>query len=942
MFFYSIERIWFESGYNGVDDTSSLSDDSEEGSLAEEWNLPHCPMVVKSVEKWSEGSSQKMSIDSSSEEDFSLSSVSSLSTHRHRVNSVVGSFQSVELFDDLKGFKKSNLIPKEDPHFDSVKANQKWIPGIKHNTFINPLIDCADSELLTASAINHILLDGFYPIATDVDPESHPNLIGSRDDVINRAVYLAQLYDPILWHGAVAVDWNIPAMQSDFASFLEENQHKFRKGNAEHLAAQAAADYSWDNFDFNVDRDGLQACHGNIQELIASRQAAVQPNRLNLSRIMEHLAGYPLMPKLVKLVATGVEIYSDPKYRRNPYEAMRPQELLLQNVICKHAMDAWGHQRVLIFREEDLTSRQLKSFNFNPSFWIFKWLDIFGRWCIDPSNRSDKRLPLNGGEAKNLCRDAYGKVIYPEMGDIILAWIAYRIQHGLEWNECWLFKEDIKSCFPQLFMSPSAALHLAMRVAVGVILINFAGTFGYTGLPGAWQIVGAALLWKALQSAQTVLHLFCDDFFGFGTKAAAEHDSAMVVELIRNVMGEDALAPKKHELGQRQVILGWLINFLDSRGGATIRPKDEAIDKLCHMLFCFNVLKLQPKVFWQALASLLERYSLGLVGMRAHVDCFHKMSKNKCGVTKKDGVTKRHFGRMKAVAATTTVRFSIEIWRCVAILLWLDRDRFSMPLEQFVCFAGKSIDPVRFIGVSDACHDGMCIAIYRTNPNVPCELNPTSLIGWLSISLEYKYSSDRDGKYKHQGYVEYLGVVFQYLLMNILFPLSSRSQLFSLIMQIMSDNNGALAWIEKRKCVSLAAQNSCMAMNYMQMFSKIDIVSAIHYPGKDMKDIDIESRRKQFLQPHQFCKSLPPQLQIDASKYPIIQRLVEICDPTIYNPCLQDMHKSFVSIAQECGPFIHRSVPGEVQFKEPPLYYELVQYDYVAKKIISLDKFYNV
>ena len=112
-------------------------------------------------------------------------------------------------------------------------------------------------------------------------------------------------------------------------------------------------------------------------------------------------------------------------------------------------------------------------------------------------------------------------------------------------------------------MTPDSAWYLAMRVAVGVILVNFCGTFGYTGLPGGWQVVGRALLWKARQSALTELNLFADDFFGFGTIHAAELDSEMVTELLLNTIGKGALAPSKHELGQQIVIIGWYINLID-------------------------------------------------------------------------------------------------------------------------------------------------------------------------------------------------------------------------------------------------------------------------------------------------------------------------------------------------------------------------------------------
>ena len=46
----------------------------------------------------------------------------------------------------------------------------------------------------------------------------------------------------------------------------------------------------------------------------------------------------------------------------------------------------------------------MRQLNFNPSFWVFKWLDLFGRWCLDASNREDEKLSINGGEAEELAR----------------------------------------------------------------------------------------------------------------------------------------------------------------------------------------------------------------------------------------------------------------------------------------------------------------------------------------------------------------------------------------------------------------------------------------------------------------------------------------------------------------------------------------------------------
>jgi len=645
---------------------------------------------------------------------------------------------------------------------------------------------------------------------------------------------------------------------------------------------------------------------------------------------MDKLKDYPEFDKVREVVVEGLRVFPDREFENNPYENMRKQEITLQSVICKHAMDSWNNNRCFIFRESSLIDLDLMSkLNFNPSFWVFKWSDVFGRWCLDASNREDKRLSINGGAAKQLCIDHYGKVEYPEMVDIILSWMKYLKDNDRDWEHCYLFKEDIKSCFPQLNMAPSSALYLAMRIAIGVILINFAGTFGYTGLPAGWQVVGKALLWKARQLALSIIHLFADDFFGFGTIHEVEQDSEMVAKLIGDVMGESAKAPSKHELGQQIVIIGWYINLIDPRG-ASIRPKDEAIDKLVHMLFGFDEMVVQPKEMWESLAGLVQRMAFGCWGWMEHTLAFHGMVK-KCRPTKKDVLKKRHYGgKSKTERATTSCRFSIEVLRAHLMLIWMDSDRFAIPLEQFVCLAGKSISPVGFVGISDACMNRVAVAIYSKSHHENKEPT-TDLVAWMSVKFNYVYKKG----YKHQCYVEYIGVILQYLLMNILYPLHPRKDKHPLVLQSRTDNMAAKAWLQKNTCVSLATQTACFAQTYMQINSKVDIASVVHHPGKEMKDIDIESRREEYLKENEFCSSLPPHLELDMDVYPIIRRFVELANPTKVEPCIQDMHYVYQTVAQEFGSFIHRSNPPPVVFKTPPSVYKLIKFNHNTKTRMS-------
>lgn len=151
-------------------------------------------------------------------------------------------------------------------------------------------------------------------------------------------------------------------------------------------------------------------------------------------------------------------------------------------------------------------------------------------------------------------------------------------------------------------------------------------------------------------------------------------------------------------------------------------------------------------------------------------------------------------------------------------------------------------------------------------------------------------------------------------------------------MQTRTDNMGAKAWVEQNKVSCLSTQNACFGQTYMQMHSKVAIASVVHHPGIEMRDIDIESRREEYLGEHEFCKSLPPSLEVDLAAYPIVQRFVELANPTRHESCQQDMHAAYLATAKVFGAFIYRSNPPPVKFKEPPSTFYLVDFDHGTKQ----------
>ena len=255
----------------------------------------------------------------------------------------------------------------------------------------------------------------------------------------------------------------------------------------------------------------------------------------------------------------------------------------MTKVFQKHALDSWSKGRGLLLRETTLQStKEIKILHFSSNHLVFKPTDENARWCIDPSHRSDEHLPLNGGSAKLLSIEHYQKTWTASLVDMLRAFLIRKIRANNPWAAFWLFKEDIKSCFPQMDMSPSSAILLAMRITLSIIFIHLAGSFGWTGAPMAWSMIGGAMLRICVLKFESVIDIFliCDDFVGFGLHPDTLTVSLFVRNLILDVCGPDSVSLDKSVHSLQAEVIGWYLDLLDPFLGASIRPKTYAIHNI--------------------------------------------------------------------------------------------------------------------------------------------------------------------------------------------------------------------------------------------------------------------------------------------------------------------------------------------------------------------------
>ena len=619
--------------------------------------------------------------------------------------------------------------------------SEEWIED-KNSICLHPLISVQDPDMVSIDGSHHksanIIIGPEDVCDHLIDEDCVPSLPEGMSEeewsaTVSEAFNQAVLYSPLLVPGALS-STVLPEHLINFKDYLVSLRKRFRQDGLEQIAADAAKGFNRDTFNFSKDFADLRDNHkGNIASLCAARQKLLESTSLNLHRVRTFLSGYPLLRKVEKVVDHGIHLYPDPGYKKNPYEPLRPQEIKLAACLCKNAQKLYYKGKLLIFDERDLLPSQKRHMNHNATFWVPKVDSPDGRICVDPSNRSDGRLPINGGQAKDLSAAKYGQSICYQMPDIVFVWYNYILKYKLTWNICWLAKEDCKTYFNQFKFHPKSCLHMCRRIAPNVIICELFGNYGSTVLPGATQVVGRAMEWKLKQNTTCPIHLFFDDFMIFGTKWQCSEAFQATQLLIKNTLGPGGLATEKHCFSQCEVILGYRINLLDPRG-ASIGPKLEAIDKMMHLFFNFISTKRQSLLFWQVRASYAERYSQVLIGLRPFVSCFHHMV-SICSPTARDLKLKSFRKRIKREVATASTQFAIEVWRMHLLLLWVDPTRFSLPLEQYLSFNGKISFPAKYLTISDVCYKGIALAIFEvTNNSSVSNLSALFTIHWLDLS----------------------------------------------------------------------------------------------------------------------------------------------------------------------------------------------------------------
>ena len=380
-----------------------------------------------------------------------------------------------------------------------------------------------------------------------------------------------------------------------------------------------------------------------------------------------------------------------------------------------------------------------------------------------------------------------------------------------------------------------------------MLIIHMFGGFGWHAMPLVFAVFSRALLWVMTKKVVGVIDIYVDDFMGLSHRSTAQADQMIVQSICKATFGSDALADDNLVPSSEADILGFRVDLTL----ATIRPSDKGIRKLAFVFFSVDLnAETWPLRTCQIVASLSDRYSNVIVGLRPFVDCFNKLTGKFSSVTITSPNSKRKLSSL--------ARCAVTVWRAVILLMDEYPSILAVPLRSL------SLDvnfPPQFGLLSDAA-SGLGLKVWGPNGVI------------MFARYDFRYDSFQGNT---QNVREFLGELFGLMVIYLQFhpPRGTR-------VAVRGDNMSALSWLGKNKSKSQAAHYGFLAYTWVIIITGFVVCDIQHIPGAsdEMFHVDALSRGASLVGPSWAQQEI---------YRPHFDNLFALCDPSA-SSCTLDNH----------------------------------------------------
>ena len=513
---------------------------------------------------------------------------------------------------------------------------------------------------------------------------------------------------------------------------------------------------------------------GDFSGVVTEMKQRLAHERLSLSTVGTLSKCNPEVD-LMKDLVDGVRVFTRDDFVRNgclPPLPPRNMYLRAEGAVHKLFYDLVEQGLAVVMRSP--TARTIEGSHYIVAHWAPKKGKKQGRGITDASDESYPSSILNGDEVKDKVDAFYGIIEHPTIVDV--ASMVLRVLSDLQeedpnatLNEVDMYKCDLKGAFNLLWWRTEDAPLFSVELSGGLTIVFLCGTFGYTGMPGAFQVVTRALKHEMRIRAPGRSEMYVDDLIGGAARGRVPAAIETAEGVSRGLLGPKAIAEDKTErttADQRRLdVLGYTIDLSDGLDGARVTISKRNRLKAAYGFFSVDFDKPVPFGTMEKLASWSARYGFICVLLKPFTQALFG--------------TMRGRRRNASITLGVPAKRAVLLWRAILCAIAVDEDTFARPLRSFAPRAVELV--IRF----DASLSGVGILV-----GIPSQEGidqEPQWVGGIAVSLlELGFGEDSS----NQNCAEFIGATLSLVVLRSL-DLSGRP------VRLEGDSISALTWAEK-------------------------------------------------------------------------------------------------------------------------------------------------
>jgi hypothetical protein len=416
------------------------------------------------------------------------------------------------------------------------------------------------------------------------------------------------------------------------------------------------------------------ACNHQFERVVEAKQRAIATGRLSVERVERSLHhDNPHRDAVLDLAVNGISLCTPAKYTGCGVDNIPPVGTMFTDTAApveRMMFESYWEEGLSIILSETRV-RTMESLGLCLASWAAKLGKSCGRPITNGSGR--RHMPpsriINGKQTKINAIKKYGHITNPVIGDVARLIERFRALRGIPMTEIRMWKYDIAAAYQKLTYPAAAVSHVGVELRDRTFMFFLGGVFGLTSMPFAFNIITKAVVWELnSRLIRGMMLQYVDDGFVVSHQDERDEDVSITLRFIRDLLGPDAIAIHKLDLGDAFDFIGYNVDRISEL--ITVSRRN-----IYKSIYFFNQVNLDhgakvPVRIMQRLASLGSRYSHLCSVMRPYVRTLYESYQGTC--------------QRGSVSLSSGAKIVIRTFRGLFTLMGLRSGMFSRSLGSFV------------------------------------------------------------------------------------------------------------------------------------------------------------------------------------------------------------------------------------------------------------------